>query len=167
MRIAGPDEAGHRRQLERLVSVAGVGESVIFTGPIDPDRKGAAFWDADLFVLPSHSESFGVAVAEALAHGVPVLTTTGTPWSILKDKDCGWWVEANVDGIAEGIRQATSLNTDALRAMGMKGRAFVKAELSWKRIADLMLSTYEKVLTQNNCRCANQSLQPVKVCKEK
>ena len=161
LRIAGPDEAGHRREIERLVSAAGVGESVIFSGPIDPDQKGAAFYDADLFVLPSHSESFGMAAAEALAHGVPVLTTTGTPWPILKDKECGWWVEANADGLTEGLREATRSSTDVLRAMGMRGRAFVSAELSWKRIADLMLSTYEKVLTQSNCRCTNKSLQTV------
>ncbi len=138
-----------------------MGESVIFSGPIDPDQKGAAFYDADLFVLPSHSESFGMAAAEALAHGVPVLTTTGTPWPILKDKECGWWVEANADGLTEGLREATRSSTDVLRAMGMRGRAFVSAELSWKRIADLMLSTYEKVLTQSNCRCTNKSLQTV------
>ena len=129
LRIAGPDEAGHRKQVESAVSAAGLGEVVSFTGPLEPQMKKSAFFDADLFVLPTHSESFGMVVAEALAHGLPVLTTTAAPWSILRERGCGWWVDATVDGIAEGFRQATSLDTEALQAMGTKGRALVIAEV--------------------------------------
>ena len=107
--------------------------------------KKAAFFDSELFVLPTHSESFGIVVAEALAHGLPVLTTTGSPWSMLPEQGCGWWVEATVDGIAEALRQATTLDPEELYAMGAKGRALVIAEFGWKRIADLMLSTYEAI----------------------
>ena len=110
--------------------------------------KKSAFFDADLFVLPTHSESFGMVVAEALAHGLPVLTTTGAPWSILPKSGCGWWVEATVDGISEGLRQATTLDPETLQAMGAKGRALVIAEFGWKRVADLILSTYDGVLAK-------------------
>lgn len=147
LRIAGPDEAGHQKQVESAVSAAGLGEVVFFTGPVDPQMKTSVFLDADLFVLPTHSESFGMVVAEALAHSVPVLTTTATPWSILRERGCGFAVDATVDGITEGLRQATSLDTEALRAMGKKGRAFVVEKFSWKSIADRMLSTYEGVLS--------------------
>ena len=146
LRIAGPDEAGHQKQVEKAVSAAGLGEVISFTGPIGHRMKKSAFFDADLFVLPSHSESFGIAVAEALAHGLPVLTTTGAPWSILPETGCGWWVDATVDGIAEGLRQATILDSDTLQAMGAKGRALAIAEFGWKRVAELMLSTYESIL---------------------
>jgi glycosyltransferase involved in cell wall biosynthesis len=122
--------------------------------------KTATFFDADLFVLPTHSESFGMAAAEALAHGVPVLTTTAAPWSILREKGCGWWVDPTVDGIAVGLRQATSLDPGALRAMGAKGRTYVIAEFGWKRVANQMLSTYEEVVTRYSRRHQNQSLQP-------
>lgn len=146
LRIAGPDEAGHQKQVERAVSAAGLGEVVSFTGPIGHQIKKSAFFDADLFVLPTHSESFGIVVAEALAHGLPVLTTTGAPWSILPERGCGWWVDATVDGIAEGLRQATILDPETLQAMGAKGRALVIAEFGWKRVADRILSTYEVTL---------------------
>jgi glycosyltransferase involved in cell wall biosynthesis len=148
LRIAGPDQGGHQKEVEKAVFAAGLDEIVSFTGPIEPEMKKAVFLDADLFVLPTHSESFGMAVAEALAHAVPVLTTSAAPWSILRERGCGWWVDATVDGIAEGLLQATSLDIEALRAMGTKGRAFVVAEFGWKRIADLMLSTYERVLAK-------------------
>ena len=82
--IAGPDEAGHRRVVERAVAAAGLGEVVTLLGPVAGAAKAALLRDADLFVLPSYSESFGMAVAEALAHATPVLTTIGGalawPW---------------------------------------------------------------------------------------
>jgi glycosyltransferase involved in cell wall biosynthesis len=146
LRIAGPDEAGHQKQVEKAVSAAGLGQVVSFTGPLAYGMKKSAFFDAELFVLPTHSESFGIVVAEALAHGLPVLTTTGAPWSILRDSGCGWWVDATVDGITEGLRRATILDPETLRSMGAKGRTLVSAKFGWKRVADHMLSTYEAIL---------------------
>jgi glycosyltransferase involved in cell wall biosynthesis len=161
LHIAGPDEAGHKKEVERAVFAAGLGEVVSFTGPVDPQMKNSAFLDANLLVLPTHSESFGMVVAEALAYSVPVLTTTAAPWSILRQRGCGWWVDATLDGITEGLRQATSLDTEELRAMGKKGRALVVAEFSWKRIANLMLSTYEEVLTNASRPGGRRCPQPV------
>lgn len=146
LRIAGPDEAGHRKQVEKAVVTAGLEQVVSFVGPLGSEMKKSAFFDAELFVLPTHSESFGIVVAEALAHGVPVLTTTGAPWSILREGGCGWWVDATVDGIAKGLRQATNLDPQTLRSMGAKGRVLVSAQFGWKHIADLMLSAYEAIL---------------------
>jgi glycosyltransferase involved in cell wall biosynthesis len=146
LRIAGPDEAGHQKQLERAVTAAGLGDVVSFTGPVEPQMKTQAFLDADLFILPTHSESFGMVVAEALAHSLPVLTTTAAPWSILRERGCGWSVDATLDGITEGLSQATRLDSEALRDMGNKGRALIVEKFSWKRIADLMLATYDEVL---------------------
>ena len=161
LRIAGPDEAGHQKQVERAVSAAGLGEVVSFAGPIEPQMRTLAFRDADLFVLPTHSESFGLVVAEALAHSLPVLTTTAAPWSILRERGCGWSVDSNVDGITEGLCQATGLDSEALRDMGKKGRALVVEKFSWKRIADLMLTTYEEVLAAGDRSGEKRRLQPV------
>ena len=160
LRIAGPDEAGHQKQVERAVSAAGLGDVVSFTGPIEPEIRAAAFFDADLFVLPTLSESFGMVVAEALAHSLPVLTTTAAPWSILQERGCGWSVDATVDGISEGLRQATGLDSEALRDMGKNGRAFVIEKFSWKSVADRMLSTYEEVVAADRSG-ENRRLQPV------
>jgi glycosyltransferase involved in cell wall biosynthesis len=160
LRIAGPDEAGHQKQVERAVSDAGLGNFVSFIGPVEPQMKSSVFFDADFFVLPTHSESFGMAVAEALAHGVPVLTTTGAPWSMLQETGCGWWVPPTVDGIAEALRQATSLDRESLLRMGEKGRSLVSKEFGWKRIAKLMMSVYEEVLKHGSREHEKTNLQP-------
>lgn len=152
LRIAGPDEAGHRKEVENATARAGLNEVVFFSGPISPEEKDSVFLSSDLLVLPSYSENFGMAAAEALAHGLPVLTTKGTPWSTLPGMGCGWWVDATVDGLEQGLRQATLLHTNELQEMGAKGRAFMRENFSWKQVAERMISMYATVLKNaTNC----------------
>lgn len=160
LRIAGPDEDGHQKQVEKAVSDAGLGDVISFTGAVEPQRKSEVFFDADLFVLPTHSESFGMAIAEALAHAVPVLTTTGAPWPMLQETGCGWRVQPTVDGIADGLLQATSLDRETLRQMGEKGRYLVLREFSWSRVANLMRWIYEDVLKHGSREDDKENLQP-------
>jgi glycosyltransferase involved in cell wall biosynthesis len=97
-------------------------------------------------VLPAFSENCGIVVAEALSYEVPVVTTTGTPWSGLLAERCGWWIEPGVEPLAAALRQATSL-TDAARAdMGRRGREWVSRAFGWERIGREMSAVYEWVL---------------------
>lgn len=146
LRIAGPDEAGHRSQVEEMIAAAGLEEEISFLGPIAGDEKQSVLMDADLFVLPSHSESFGMAIGEALAHGLPVLTTTAAPWPLLEAQRCGWSVAPTTEALAQGLRKATSTPDAELRAMGRKGRETVAAEFSWDRVARQFMATYQDLL---------------------
>jgi glycosyltransferase involved in cell wall biosynthesis len=148
LQIAGPDEAGHRAEVERAVSLAGLSEVVSFLGPIEGEAKSKVFSNAKLLILPSYSESFGIVVAEALAHGLPVLTTTGTPWSELAKRGCGWWVEPTVEALVRGLRQSTSQDEAMLRAMGAKGRTWIAAQFGWDAVAKEFLSAYEQLLAR-------------------
>jgi len=150
LRIAGPDEAGHRSEVEKAVFAAGLDRLISFVGPLDGEEKRSAFLEANLFVLPTHSESFGMVIAEALSHGLPVLTTTGAPWPMLRQHGCGWWMDPTVDGIAEGLREATSLDSVTLKAMGEKGREFVAVEFSWKQVANKFVSLYESLVANSH-----------------
>lgn len=91
-------------------------------GHVDGAAKAEAFHTADLFVLPSHSENFGIVVAEALAHGVPVLTTTATPWAGLVQHGCGRCVDLTQTDLAA---QILALAAEDLPAMGARGRAWM------------------------------------------
>lgn len=148
LRVVGPDESGQRAQLERSVHVAGLENVVSFAGPVEGKAKSAAFLNANILVLPTHSENFGIVVAEALAHGVPVLTTKGAPWSMIKERNCGWWVDATVDGVLGGLRAATSHDSERLRMMGANGRDWVRDEFEWKHIAKRFRAQYQKVLEE-------------------
>jgi glycosyltransferase involved in cell wall biosynthesis len=146
--IAGPDEAGHRAKIERLVRSYGLTDRVHFLGPIDQNRRASVFAAADLLVLPTHSENFGMVVAEGLAHGLPVLTTKGTPWSKLEECRCGWWVDATADGITGGLRQAFACEERELRAMGARGRDLVADEFRWSQIAEKFISVYARLTSK-------------------
>jgi glycosyltransferase involved in cell wall biosynthesis len=143
--IAGPDEAGHKAHVERAVVDARLQQAVSFAGPVEGAAKRRLFEEAQLFVLPSHSESFGMAIAEALAHGLPVLTTTAAPWPALAECECGWRVEPTVDGIAGGLAQSTALGPATLRAMGAAGRQHVATQYSWDDVARRFINLYEEL----------------------
>lgn len=117
-------------------------ERLIFSGPIYGSKKSAAYTDADLLVLPSHSESFGMVVAEALAHATPVVTTSGTPWEGVEREGCGWWVEKDEDTLAETLRNAMALPAEDLVSMGGRGRAWMERDFSWPVVGRQIMETY-------------------------
>ena len=75
--IGGDDEKGYKREVEKLVSDYRLGDRAIFAGMLSGHQKEIALKATDLLVQPSESESFGMASAEAMAMGIPVVVTTG------------------------------------------------------------------------------------------
>lgn len=144
--VAGPEEEGHRAEVERQVQGSGLADAVTFAGPVGESEKWDLYRSADLFVLPTHSENFGIVVAEALAAGLPVITTHGAPWQALETERCGWWVPVGAEPFAGALSEATSAPPDALREMGWRGRAYVRRELSWDRAAAEHLALYRWLL---------------------
>ena len=147
MKIVGPDEAGHRAEVEALVREAGLEADFEFTGPLDGRELAKAYQSADLFVLPSYTENFGMVVVEALANSIPVIATNGTPWKSLLDHGCGWWSEISSSGIKVALAAATSLDAKELALMGNKGRQWVQRDFSWGQVAQSMESLYRSILT--------------------
>ena len=151
--IAGPDEAGHRRLVEDAVAAAGLGDVVRFVGPVFGAAKTTWLQEAELFVLPSHSESFGMAVAEALAHATPVLTTTAVPWPALEQHRCGWRAAPDADALAATLRLAFACDAATLAGMGAVGRAYVASSLGWARIAAQFAALYQRLIeTRDSAR---------------
>src|SRR4030095_16360119 len=102
----------------------------------------------NLFVLPSHSENFGMVVAEALACGLPVITTKGTPWEVVGRERCGWWVDVGVEPLAHALRTAVALDDAERSEMGSRGRRLVEREYTWPAAAKKMASVYQWMLGQ-------------------
>ena len=141
LRIAGPPEAGHDDELRALATALGL-TRVFVEGPIYGEAKTIAYRDADVFVLPTLNENFGLTVAEALAAGTPAISTKGAPWSGLDGEGCGWWIDHGVEPLAAALAHAMALPRGALKAMGDKGREWMKLRFSWDRVADDMLDVY-------------------------
>jgi glycosyltransferase involved in cell wall biosynthesis len=145
LRLVGPADAEYLAYLEGLANELEL-KRIVFAGPRYGAEKQAEYAAADLYVLPSYTENFGMSVAEALACAVPVITTVGTPWQRVRELGCGWLVSPNVAGIESALREALSLDRQALAAMGQGGRAWMEREFAWSRIAGHIEQTYRWLL---------------------
>jgi len=139
--IAGPDDGGHERELRALAASLRA-PRVTFAGPVYADEKRALYRRAALHVLPSHSENFGMTVAEALASGTPVIATRATPWSGLEREGCGFWIPLGVEPLIEALREATRLEPRELLGLGARGRAWMQRDFSWDSVAREMAAVY-------------------------
>lgn len=155
--IHGPDADGHRAVVATAIAAAGMTDRIRLGDAVPESGKAALFADADLFILPSFSENFGIVVAEALAHGVPVIASTGTPWAELPRVGAGWHVAPDPDSLAHALATAMALPAAARAEMGARGMAHARQVFSWDRIADQMLGFYDWLLSG---RAAGRSPAP-------
>lgn len=147
--IAGADEFGHLQKIKSLVTNLNLQDLVLFTGPLFDQEKRDAFAASDAFVLPSYSEGAPMVVLDALATGVPVITTQGTPWQDLIIWRCGWWVEPSTNGIMQALQEMLKLSRDQLRLMGLDGQNLVKSQYLWKMQGLKALALYAWLLGTN------------------
>lgn len=145
LHLVGPEHPGYRSELEALAAELGCAR-VEFRDGVRDAAKRETYDQADLFVLTSHSEGFGLVVAEALSHGLPALVCKGAPWAGLEPNGCGWWVDHAEGPITESLRAALSMKDCDLRAMGERGRQWVERDFSSRRVAQLMGETYAWLL---------------------
>lgn len=136
---------GDQDYIKTLIESAENLENVRFVGV----KYGEAKWDflrsADVMVLPTHSENFGIVVAEALAVGVPVITTQGTPWKDLETHKCGWWINLSVANLEKTIAEVIKTSTNDLENMGIQGRKLVSEKYEIKVVTKEIISLYQKI----------------------
>jgi glycosyltransferase involved in cell wall biosynthesis len=144
--IAGPDEDAHERKIRHEVSTRSLNDLVVFAGMVDGAQKRRLLESAYVFVLPSYSENFGIVNAEALAAGVPVITTTATPWREIEDERCGWWVDPNVDALTKALLSSIHAGPTTLREMGLRGRRLIEMRYSWSSAAERFDQLYNALL---------------------
>ena len=154
LEIAGTDvlngeSSGYMNKLKVLASSLKLNR-VQFVGELTGEKKFHAYAKADLYILPSRSENFGVTVAESLAAGTPVITTTGTPWRELDEKGCGWCVDPVNSALSERLDKSMQLSRAELKTMGGKGSKWMVDHFSWDRVGRMMVDVYKWVLTGSN-----------------
>lgn len=121
-------------------------QNVHFVGAKYGEAKWNFLRSADVMVLPTHSENFGIVVAEALAVGVPVITTQDTPWEDLELHQCGWWINLSVSNLEKTIAKVTNTAPDVLKTMGKHGRSLVSEKYEIKAVTNQIIDLYQKVL---------------------
>lgn len=143
--IAGTGESDHVKEILDLAEHLKL-QRVYFPGPMYGIAKSQAYFSSSLFVLPTHSENFGMVVAEALAHGCPVVVSKGAPWSLVEQNQCGWWVENDVFALAATLDRAMRTDHDRLISMGLLGRGWMDRDFGWTNIGEKMNDAYAWLL---------------------
>ena len=133
--LAGPDEGGHRAQLEAAVEKFGLQDAVLFTGMLDGARKRAALARADAFVLPSWSEGFSIAILEAMACGLPVVLTPECHFPDAVAHQAALEAAPEAAALGEQLRVLLEMNEGARREMGARGAALVARKYTWETVA--------------------------------
>jgi glycosyltransferase involved in cell wall biosynthesis len=137
--IAGNDEQG-------LMQACSLPPTVRYIGHIEGESKALWIKNASAFVLPTYSENFGIAILEAMMAGVPVVTTTGTPWEIIQTLDAGWYIEPGEEALDRCLREVLQTPFDALKSKGVRCRDYAATNFSWESIGRCMLESYRWIL---------------------
>jgi glycosyltransferase involved in cell wall biosynthesis len=143
--LAGPDDDGYQRKVEQIIEENDLASRVVFTGMLRGRERVEALVDADLFVLPSYQENFGIAVIEALAAGCPVVISDQVNiHNEITAARVGAVVPTEVGALSMEI--ASWLNDAKLREdVGRRGPAFVRERYDWNRIARDWVTIYERL----------------------
>lgn len=144
--ICGEGDAEYQKHLQLLAHELGLNGRVKFHGRVEGQAKEQQFREADLCVVPSFKENFCIVVAEALARGVPVLASRGTPWKRLLEMGCGLWVDNSSEELSKAMDLAATL---PLPEMGKRGREWMGQEYSWHTVAEQMVGQYRSLIEAN------------------
>ena len=135
--VGGVEDRKYFHSLEKL-------DGMIYLGILEGVKKHTIFSISSLFVLPSKSENFGMAIAEAMSYKIPIITTRGTPWQEIQDKDAGWWVELSQVNIDKALNEALKCDSSKLREKGDKAYNIIK-NYTWHKQALKMKNNYIKI----------------------
>lgn len=140
--VAGPDQCGERSRLEALAQSLGIMRRITWTGMLSGDAKAGAFRVADVFALFSHQENFGVALAEALAFGVPVLITDKVNiWREIRADDAGFVARDDLAGAIRLLEQWETLPVDEKVQMRSNARQCFEQRFDIERSAQSLIET--------------------------
>lgn len=147
LRIVGDDkgyhsESGYLQKMRILASRLSL-QRIEFIGSIKGEAKWRAYSEADLFVLPTYSENFGMSVAESLASGTPAIVTKGAPWQGLEKHNAGKWIEIGIDSLISAMEELMSQSPQELGQMGLKGRDWMISDFSWQKVGHEMSEVYD------------------------
>lgn len=144
--IAGPDDEGYGRQVRKWLREEGALGCTTFGGMLLGREKTAAFAASDLFVLPSYSENFGIAVVEAMANGLPVVISNRVNiWREIARARAGIVINCDRAELERALLELLEHATPR-QDMGRAGRRLAREVFSWRAAGDRMIELYRDIL---------------------
>jgi glycosyltransferase involved in cell wall biosynthesis len=156
--MAGPDDGDYAAKLRRLAVSLGVADSVVWTGMLLGDDKWGSLQCAEAFLLPSHQENFGIAVAESLSVGVPVLISYSVNiWEDIVKDGAGFADDDSVAGCERVWTQWLALSAHARAEMGQRAQICFSSRYTAKRAAVSMLSNIYQIMQSERIAAQRES----------
>ena len=155
--LAGPDQVGWKHHLDRVAERSGVTELVTWAGMVQGDVKWGAFRAAEVFLLPSHQENFGIAVAEALACGVPPLISNKVNiWREVEEDGAGLVAEDNVEGATWLLRSWTEMSEEKRTTMRRHAKACFEERFAIGKAAASLIRILSSLTVAGTASIHNQ-----------
>ena len=147
---ANPQDPEYEQSIQAQIQASRLAQRTTIAGFVEGDLKLGLLQDADLFVLPSYYENFGIAVAEAMAVGTPVVISDQVHiWQEVKNYGAGWVTTCEKETLTQVLHQAL-LDAQARRERGENARQLVQEKYSWSAIAKTMIEVYQKLVNGKN-----------------
>jgi len=142
--VAGPVAARTQRELAALAERSGIARAVTWTGMLQGSMKVGAFQSAEVFVLPSHQENFGIAVAEALSCGVPVLISNKVNiWREIVQDQAGLVADDTLEGTEQLLRNWLALTSELRQQMAHNASECFQRRFRIEQAARTLLTIFE------------------------
>lgn len=144
-----PQDPEYEQQIQTQINNSVLRSHSSMTGFVTGARKSALMQAADLFVLPSYYENFGIAVAEAMVAGVPVVISDGVHiWPDVHNSHGGWVCGLDVNQLTEQLREALN-HPEERQQRGLNAQAYALNHYSWSAIAQQIIATYTDLIPGN------------------
>jgi glycosyltransferase involved in cell wall biosynthesis len=147
--IAGPDPDGLKSELEALAAKLGISDRITWPGMLRGTLKWGSFAAAEVFVLPSHQENFGVVVAESLACGLPVILSDKVNiWREVTGCSAGFVGDDTIDGTRASLHRWSELTSEEIKDLRIRSRKCFDEQFNYKVNAKKVLDNIEFVAAQ-------------------
>ena len=140
--IAGEGKKNYVNKIKNIIS-KNRSNSIKYVGPLYGNEKLKFIQTADILIMPSYNENFGMVAAEALSNNTPVICGINTPWSEVTKIKCGWHIPNDFKNIEKVFFEAFSKSKNDLFNKGKNGRLWMKKDYSWNQVGKKMIYSYE------------------------
>lgn len=142
-----PQDPDYENKIREQIQLSSVGKYTTISGFVRGDFKAALLQDADVFVLPSYYENFGIAVAEAMAYGTPVVISDQVHiWEEVQNAEAGWIAQCEVESLTQRLREALQDSAERQRR-GLNAQKHAQTHYSWSAIAKATIQAYQEILS--------------------
>lgn len=145
LNVVGPSEIYYKNKLKKKADILNISHKIFFFNEVDDLVKIDFYLNSDFFVLPSHSENFGLVIAESLSYKTPVITTIHTPWAEINKYDCGWCIDDNIESLTLTLKDAIMLNRKKINLLGENGYNYIQ-KFDWSVIIYQFIYHYKEAL---------------------